>query len=256
MENRRGQLTIFIIIALLFLAGVLVYFAVFNNKTISLGSSKSSDPFYVFADECVNNAVFSAIQRFGYQQGYYEVPERNSLETSIYRTAYYYKGGEIIIPENGFFESELSKFVNEEVSENCNDFSEFENDYLIRKGDVSSEISFLEEEILVEVNYPITISDNETSREFSEFDYEVPVRIGYILDVSRDLVDEIQREPTSIDLTKLLSYDLAVSVSDYDECNQIYLITDDKSVIFGEESYVFSFAVGFSEENCSGGLNA
>lgn len=251
MKNIRGQLTVFIIFALVILLFVLVYFAVFKGNGISFEKSASSDSIYKYAEQCIQDSALDTAAAFGYQQGYYNVPGKNSLETGIYRIAYYYLNGEVLIPDNKFFEGEFSKILDDKIAEKCGDFPPFaEDNYFIVSGNATSGAKISDNNVLLNVNYPVTITDNGTSTSFSEFTYTLPVRIGHILDVSRTLVNEIKKDPDSIDLTFFLNQDLEISVSNYDDCNQVYILLDNGSISKEGDPYAFSFAAGFSGENC------
>ena len=250
-KNSRGQLTIFIIFLLVLVFAAVIYFFIGSGVQTKIAPPKTNDPIFVYVRECVNSALFDSAKLFGLQQGYYIVP-KSSLETSFYRVAYYYLRGESLIPENAFFEGEFSKISNYKISEECADFSVFkEQGYGIKSSSPVVKTKISEKDLAVSVSYPLSISTNESSYQVSAFDYHLPIRIGHILDVSRDIVDEIKKEPYSLDLTFLLNQDVDVSMQKYDRCNQIYLILDDQSKTNDEESYFYSFAVGFSEEYCA-----
>ena len=188
MTNKRAQLTIFVIFVLLVLFAVLIYFAVFSDRSVSTGTQKfgSSNPVYKSVQECVQGAALDSAVSFGYQQGYYSVPE-NSLNTSLYRIAYYYLKGDNLMQNNQFFEGEFSKIMNDKVLEECSDFSSFEQqDYQIIPGKIKTQSKISEDNVQLNVDYPLTIKNNGTSASFSEFTYKLPVRIGHIIDVSRN----------------------------------------------------------------------
>ena len=253
-NDKRGQIAIFIIIAVILIASVGVYFFIVKPGALKTTTEKSDSPIYAYAEECIESSIFKSVEAFGLQQGYYIVPEDKSLDTSFYRIAYYYLEGETLIPENDFFEKEFSKIINDKILEQCSDFSFFEEEgYEINANieGINSETRISEEKLEVNVYYPIFTRTNESSTSFSEFSYDLSLRIGHVVDVSRTLVEKIKEEPSVVDLTFLLNQDVDISIVDYDECNKIYIIIDENSTI-NEEPYAFSFAVGFEKQYCSG----
>ena len=80
-------------------------------KSSITNPEKSSSSAYVYFEECLRNAALDAAQQFGQQQGYYEVPEDRSIETVLYRIAYYYFEGKSLVPLNSIMEEELSKIT-------------------------------------------------------------------------------------------------------------------------------------------------
>ncbi len=255
--QKRGQIAIFVIIAIVVVGAIGVYFLVVKSENLELTETKSEEPVYSYAEECIESAIYDSVEIFGLQQGYYDVPESNSLDTDFYRVAYYYLEGEILIPETSFFEGEFSRIVNDKIAEDCSDFSVLEEeDYGIEEkiDEIKSETRILENEIEVNVDYPIFIIENESSLGFSEFSYEIPVRVGHSIDVSKLLVDKIRQEPNSTDLTFLLNQDVDVSILDFDECNKVYVLIDGESKV-NDELYSFSFAVKIDDKYCTGAEN-
>ena len=251
MSGKRGQLAIFIILAIIVIAGVGIYFYIEKPGVLETAPEKSNSPIYVYAENCIESAIYNSIEIFGLQQGYYESP-KNYFDTEFSNIAYYYFEGRILIPETSFFEEELSKIINEKIAEQCSDFSIFEEDgYNINSDieNINSEARISEDKIDVDISYPIFISENGISTGFSEFSYEISARVGHILDVSKILVEKIKESPGETDLTFLLNQDVDISVLDFDKCNKIYILIDENSTINGEP-YAFSFAAGLEEKYC------
>ena len=253
MTKKEGQVTLFIIVALVLISSIGIYFLISKPEVLETSAEKPDSPVYSYLESCLRNAVFEAVDDFGIHQGYYEVPDL-ALNTALYRVAYYYFQGTIIIPGNDFFEKEFSKIINDKILEQCSDFSFFEEeDYNIDADaeKINTETRISENDLKIDVTYPISIRTNESSTRFSDFSYDLPLRIGHVIDMSRILADKIKEEPSSVDLTFLLNQDADISIVDYDECNKIYIIVDNESGI-NDEPYAFSFAVGLEEQYCAG----
>ena len=248
MLKKRGQLTIFIIIAIVIMSLAILFYFVFPN--IKILNEESSSPVHIYVKECLEDTIIYSAYIFGLQQGHYTIP-RNSLDTGISKIAYYYNEGEILIPSNEFFEKEFSNILDEEIRSRCSDFLDFEVEgYYITTKDSSNDIKILENDLEVRIDYPITVDDGEETESFSKFSYELPIRLGHIFDVSRDLVDKIKEEPYTLDLTFLLNQDVAVSVDKYDSCNQIYIIVDEESISIDNNFYAYTFAVKIEDKYC------
>jgi len=247
---KRGQLTIFIIIALLLVSIVAFYYLVFPK--IKFTEEDTSSPIYEFMYECIEETAIDSAKIFGLRQGYYDIPDQ-SLDTGFSSIAYYYHDGEIIIPKNGFFEKEFSKILEEKILSECTDFLDFEIEgYEITSNRVSSKIEILENTMGIKVDFPVKVKDSieGTETKFSKFNYDLPIRLGHILDVSRDLVDKIKEEPYATDLGFFLNQDVSISIDEYDSCNQVYIILDEESLPIDDNSYAYSFAVKLEEEYC------
>ena len=103
---------------------------------------------------------------------------------------------------------------------------------------------------MVDVDYPVSIRDENSSDRFSDFSYKLPIRLGHIIDVSENLVNRIKENQSELDLTYLLNQDVDISIDDYDECNKIYILIDNISIV-NDEPYAFTFAVKLDEQYCA-----
>lgn len=258
MNLKKSQISLFILISLIILIAVslILYMSGLEKDDPSIIESQRtgfySSPVYVYTEECIKNAAFKASTNFGYQQGYHIVPD-NALDTIFYRIAYYYLKGDTLIPANDFFEKEFSKIMDDQLLEQCTDFSIFEDrGYTIDIEKIETTTKILDDKVLLNINFPISIKIGETSIDISKFTYTLPVRLGHIIDTTKKLVEEIKKEPYAIDLTFLLNQDVDISIANYDSCNQVYVILDNESETRTEEAYVYSFAVGFKDEFCYG----
>jgi len=173
------------------------------------------------------------------------------LDTGFSRIAYYYFNGDVLVPNSNFIGGELSKIINDKISGQCNDFSIFEEEnFIVESLDSSSKTSISENEIMVDVDYPVSIRDENSSDRFSDFSYKLPIRLGHIIDVSENLVNRIKENQSELDLTYLLNQDVDISIDDYDECNKIYILIDNISIV-NDEPYAFTFAVKLDEQYCA-----
>lgn len=87
MHDKRGQLTVFIIIGIIILvAGALFYFveertSVFNPDVIIPGEAA---PVKEYLDQCIQNTAEKGLIIIGQQGGYIDIPERIQRNPSSY----------------------------------------------------------------------------------------------------------------------------------------------------------------------------
>ena len=258
MKFKKAQIAIFIIMVFVLLIGFgfVFYLRGIDAEEAQISATKiqklsvQDDPVKVYVNECIKQAAAGAAYVFGFQQGYYNSPDP-FLDTENSEIAYYYFEGGNIIPKNEVFEGEFSKLMNDELLFGCTDFSIFEDiGYNINYGDINTKTKILEDKVILEIDFPLTISKDSTTK-ISKFSYTLPFRIGRILDVSRVLVAAVVEEPYALDLTLFLNQDVDVSVFNYDGCNQVYILLDAESKILPtDDDYVFSFGVGFEDQYC------
>ncbi|MCH7850945.1 MAG: hypothetical protein IH845_04855, partial [Nanoarchaeota archaeon] len=135
--NNKAQITIFVIIAIVLVGGILAYFTLRDN----LGGRRvpvELEPVYEYYLECLEETTRDGIRLLGEQGGYIETPEfepgssfmpfSNQLDFFGQGVPYwlYISGNNLLkeqVPSKSFMESELSIYVGEH-STNCN-FDEY-----------------------------------------------------------------------------------------------------------------------------------
>jgi len=256
IKSNKAQLAFFVLIGVVIILAFSVVLYIGNRETdvnselIKLNElSFANAEVKLYMQECIENAAVDAATAFGYQQGHYTLPN-DSLHLQANDVAYYYSQGRNQIPSNEFLEENFGKLMNAQVMRHCS-FAELrEQGYTIAQNTISTKATILEKKVVFELMYPIEIEKDLKTR-VEKFSYELPYRIGHIINSSRILIDAVEDEPYALDLTLLLYQDLDISVFNYDPCNQIYIIIDNKSRMpQSEEGYVFAFAVNFEEEYC------
>jgi hypothetical protein len=264
MKNiqKKGAISIFIIIGLgiILSTSILFYIQNFHQEKKTEESvfqvqkfDSNTKPVYLFVEECIKRASVKSAYIFGKQQGYYDLQDKHIDVSSVDYINYYYFKDNDLVKNNDFYSKEFAKILDEQILLQCSNFSIFtEHDYEIELlSDTLSNVNILNEKLLINVDYPMIVSKNNNEKEISKYYYELPVRIGHLFDISRNLVGQIKKEPDLVDMTYLLDIDVDVSIVQYDECNKIYFLLDyDSKNVVDDEPYVFMFGVGFSEEYC------
>ena len=234
--NKRGQLTIFIIVAILIVAIVAIYFLLIKPQKGTQGVYTA--PIYNFVDECIQETAEDAIYEIGQNGGYY-FPPSTSTSTGI---AYYYLNKNNIMPTEERVEAQISLFIKENLFFCTKNFVQFTN-YNISQGKINIDTTILNDKVKIEVNYPITISQGEESSVIKDFEKEIDVRLGLIYNSIAEVVNSSEY---GICLTCL--YDVAeendfyVEMLDYDE-NTVIIIFIDKNSEINKEDYEYVYAV-------------
>ena len=132
MKNKRGQVTIFIIIAIVLIAGFALFLA-FKNDDTSVGLPASIEPVHTSFLSCIEEYSLVGIDILESQAGYIEVPDfepgssympfSNQLDFLGNPVPYwYYVSGNNIqkeqVPSKSDMENQLEQFVEEKVR-NC-----------------------------------------------------------------------------------------------------------------------------------------
>lgn len=221
----------------------------------SLEISIDVNPVTSFVDDCIQKATTEAANLLGLQGGYYVAPEKN-IDMISAEVPFYYFDGSNLIPTKERIENEFAVAVNDNL-DSCIDFSSFEDQgYDIKFGNIETKVKLTKEDVLVSIKWPLTIKIKDTIHKISDFSYTVPVRLDHIYEISNELVNKIVEEPYYVDLTFLLSQDLDISVVDYDDCTDIYVIFDNNSKSIPDSIYTFLFAAKIDDKYCKLGIES
>lgn len=189
--NNKAQITIFVIIAIVLVGGILAYFTLRDN----LGGRRvpvELEPVYEYYLECLEETTRDGIRLLGEQGGYIETPEfepgssfmpfSNQLDFFGQGVPYwlYISGNNLLkeqVPSKSFMESELSIYVGEH-STNCN-FDEYVAagfDIYVEEGSAKAVVNDLD--VVVSVDSSITIFKGNISVNVRGHEYNVNSKLG------------------------------------------------------------------------------
>jgi hypothetical protein len=244
-SNKKAQVTLFIIIAIILVVGIAGFF-IYKNQTKNQVNT-DVQAIYNHVQDCVDESLISGLALIGLQGGYIIPPESISVvDGNIIADWFYLENDtsptiEEISQELSFW-SEISVF-------SCVNFSQFSG-FEITEEDPSAQASIEQEKVTLNLRYPLTIKKGDKTYNLEKpYKAEQPVRLGKIYDFNQGIVYRTILEPDYIDTDYLLSEDdFNVTVVPYDN-SLVYIITDlsDKNKIDGDY-YTFMFASEFDEE--------
>jgi len=215
----RGQVTIFIIIAIVIVGGVIVYFSLRSDRVESL--SVEMRPVYDYYLSCIESHTRDGISLLGEQGGYIELP---AFEPgSAYRPFssqlnflgqpvpywMYVSGNNLLreqVPTKSGMEEQLAEYVRERVGD-C-DFSDFEQagyDVYVDEGLVDIDVN--EYDVAVGVGSRLTIYLGNQSAVVSDHELSVDSKLGRFYDLAKDVYDyekvEMFLEKYALDVMRL-----------------------------------------------------
>lgn len=199
--KRRGQVTIFIIIAIVIAAGIVAYFVFRDDVGTSL--PEDMQPVYDFYISCLEATVKEGVSLLGEQGGYIELPDFEagsayipfSSQMSFFGQAVpywmYVSGNNILkeqVPTRRGMERQLETYVSDRLT-TC-DFSEFEAmgyDVYIEEGVAS--VGIKENNVDVGVTNQITIFKGEQSVFVGNHRFSVKSKLGKFYDMALEVYD-------------------------------------------------------------------
>jgi hypothetical protein len=239
MLKKRGQVTIFVIIAILIVAGIITIF-IFRDKINFKSSVVPNEllPITSQIQNCVETTLQDGAKLAGLQGGYI-IPPNNALETNFSYIAYGYFQGQNVLASKTKIENEIARYI-ELTLPFCFDDSLFTN-YKINTGNSKANIEIEDYKIKVVVNYPLTISREETAwRIDKEYSSEYMIKLGNMHSVAQDIIKKEMQQPGTIDFTYINSFNYDISILNEGDNILVYSITDYDLNEGG--SYTFRFA--------------
>jgi hypothetical protein len=220
--DSKGQLTVFIILAILIAVGIGLFF-VFRSDLITPVVPQEIEPVYSFYLSCIEEEVIVGSTILGHQGGYIESPEFSPgssympfsshlgfLGTGI--SYWYYVSGNGVpreqVPSKEKMESELNDFVKERL-QNCN-FSGFEEQGFkveFNSEEIEADSKIGDSSIEMNINHEINIRFGETSWRGTRHSVDVDSNLGKFYDLARKIyayqMESMFLENYGIDILRL-----------------------------------------------------
>jgi len=255
---KKGQITIFVLLGIV----VIIAFALINfiNKEgakeevikeaeFAQNINPEFQPIENYINICLRESSIKSAYTIGWRGGYFVLPLER-FDNDYIRVPYYYFNDIDAMPSKGNMESELGFSILKDFRD-CINLTLFETQgFNFTEEDLDVKATIINDEVIVGLNYSLTAEKGDTKLEFGKFLYRLPVRLGHIYNISKELVDKIIEEPNYIDLTYLTGQDLDISVINFDKCTDIYLIADNHSRNDINGNYIYMFGAKFQGENC------
>tara|TARA_Y100000310_G_scaffold340820_1_gene437887 strand:- start:2939 stop:4891 length:1953 start_codon:yes stop_codon:yes gene_type:complete len=241
--KKRGQVTIFVIIALaiLFVIGV-TYFVkeiVIEQRIFSEIKEPESIPSQIqavnfYVDGCIDDVALEAIALTGLQGGYIEIPEDNVPQSSVNKFSngvslpglkvpyWYYEdfNGEI----NGDFpslddvEEGVAGYVRGNLEDCIDDFSGLEG-FEIDAGNVVSEVSVESDEVYVMVRYPLDIDKDGDTYNLNDHVQVYENRLGDMYEQAKNIIEkenvDLWLENRTVEIISLYDEEIPSVVLDF-----------------------------------------
>ncbi len=222
--EKRGQVTIFIIIGLvvLLVSGLVIYFVTQREvKPLErkITVPKEIAPVYNIISRCMHDIAQKAVIKLGLQGGYIFVPpriERNPFsfvgldQLSILKVPYWYYENEDRSPSIEKIEKDIAAFVRDNFLV-CvrNNFVVVKEQYKIEeKGDSKTRVTLTDSDVLVELDWPLEITTPEKIVRQDKFIAYVPVKLKRMFELAKKIMDEENKQEFFEAVTmKLISSD-------------------------------------------------
>ena len=201
--DKRGQVTIFVIIAIVILAGVAVYFLARGNLGVS-GIPTSLEPVFNYYTECIKEETKTAIELAGSQGGYVETPPyvpgsdyapfSSQLNFLGFPVPYwYYISGNGLIkeqaPSKGDIERGIAGYVEERVRD-CKFDNFYSQGFDINLGESSASVRINDESVDVTVDSGLAVSKGSDSGSKGEHRVSVSSKLGKFYGIATKIYEK------------------------------------------------------------------
>ncbi len=205
MINKRGQITIFIIIAIIIVAATGFYFA-FGETLTQEKIPASIEPAYISFLSCVEENTLAGISALESQAGYIELPEfepgsrympfSSQLDFLGNPVPYwYYVSGNNIqkeqIPSKEEIANQLEQFIEQEVND-CDFTGYYEQGFRITQGDAEARVIIKDKRVDVDLDMDLSIEKGTESSLINNHDISVNSKLGRLYDNAKKVYEQEQ----------------------------------------------------------------
>lgn len=230
--NKRGQVTLFVILALIIVvAGVLIWKVIPSIKSES-GLDVNNPQGYI--QTCVEDSLEEAVEILAPQGGSIE-PEHyymyfgDNIEYLCYSNNYYQTCTVQQPLLKNHIESEIEEYISDVVDECFNSLKEsYQNkNYVTSLKPGEMKVELLPKRIAATFNYSLAISKGEDSQDYEQFNVFVNNNIYELISIANSIVDW-ESTYGDAETTIYMTYypDLKVEKKKQSDGTTIYIITD------------------------------
>ena len=200
--EKRGQVTVFVIMAIILVAGILLFL---YTQTDILGNKANNYP--VIAQivseiqNCLDITAFDAITMIGMQGGYIFLPNQ-TFESNLSEIAYAYYEGKKTFNSISGIAREISNYVSLMLPQ-CTDFTKFP-DFIIEPKSISSSTIIQSELVNVNTKWSLLVKKGDVSYNLRSFTTTIPIRLGLVYNVTNTIVNSEVKDPNNIDLSYII----------------------------------------------------
>ncbi len=207
VKGKRGQLALFVILAIILVVGMAGFF-IFREQITGTNVPNAAKPVYDSYLTCIEGLTKEGISILGSRGGYIETPEFEpgspympfSSQLDFLGTPvpywFYISGNNIVkdqVPTMNEMETELQEYIQDNLQK-C-DFSDFEQiGYIVdvEKGSVIVNID--DDRVVVNVKNELRFSLEENFYRFNEHKVSVNSKLGKFYNLAKEIYDFEQRE--------------------------------------------------------------
>ena len=245
---RKGQTTLYIIIAILVLIaiGIVLYLFAVREEQAPTPQLETPDIEFMIED-CIRLVGIEGLEILGQNENYIHVQEENAIPEllRVNDTSYWIYEYSNVMPVFNSSADEFKTWFNKNFLE-CVDYTPFIG-YSISTGAPESQIDYGGETVVINLNYPINITRGDQVKRLDFFQKELNIRYRRVFERGMEIVNGHYSE--------FFDYNRALFLVDKRDFNISYEINDENNLVFlikdpfyveGAEPYEFRFATNLN----------
>jgi len=252
--QKRGQITIFIIVGIIVLAiflgmifinQLLIKEKIIVEEEVVLEPIKIA-PVKLFIEECLEQTSRDAILIVSSQGGYYQTPEP-FYSFAYLNIPYYFDLGYKNIPSKNLIEQQISQYTNEFIHLCLRNLPEMFKEYQLSYGILGVETSIGEESVIVNLNMPTTIFIGNKITTISNFQVNIRSELNQALGLTESIIEKQEENPNYVRMSYLskLSLENDLFIELVHEDNTVFYKLRFPDSKFNDDWYVFIFAIKY-----------
>ena len=189
MNQKRGQITIFLVVGILLLfvsAGIYYAVSMVTKSDLAVQDQKAGFALSVkprvnsFVQYCLEKTAEEGIPLISQQGGVNQFP-KETLYTEELRVAYSYKEKQLVTKET--VEKELAGYIDEEIY-TCFESDAFQDEVLLLEyGKAFTTVGLSDDNVFLQLTLPVTATNTEgDSAQFDQFQSAIPSALGMLVD--------------------------------------------------------------------------
>ena len=253
--QKKGQITVFIIMGILILVTVFSFIYLNNymaEKQLEqdiadkLELDLNADKVKSRVEWCINNVGEKSILTLGFYGGKKELTG-NFFDEEVFDANYLYYLGEEQTSSIGEMENSLSLMMEEhledclgdigkpeliEVEEEVVDHGLIFESFQVEKGEIDTTTKIIDESVMFTVKWPLELKFKNQEKEIVDFPLtkiKVGLKRGALF--MEDFIKKIKEQPYFVDVVYLLENNYTTDVALFNNDTYIFLVTDNNSVI-------------------------
>lgn len=251
--HKKSQVTVFIIIGIIviLIAGAFLMIrektaVTKTNEEISIDTSSLNG----FIASCAKQTAQDAVVYTGLRGGVNSPADSEAIYfAGILVPYYFFEGKEIAISADSAKKT-LEYYMDNSIKTCTNSFESFKQQgYTIEEGDVTSTATIAEEEVIFDINYPVTLVKGGSRETKSAFSANVNVNLPKMMKAAADYITVQKGNPNAFRVGNLMDIaskeGLKFEAFDRDNGNVVISLVDE-SMMINKNPFVFTFAVKYS----------